>query len=472
MRRMSTAIAVTAIIFYGCSTALIIDDYDPAIQDAHVLQEMLPALAASISLANPQVVTPKNVFPGTPEGLPATPAAMYTDPAYYDAKSGVARYPSSGYVSDLYGEQGSAAYIELRRSTDGWGDYQVTVYVYPTLSAAVHYTVEQYRVAANAWWNLLDSSNQYDPIAFEALETHYFDNRIERRTLVSTRWSNGMVYESTGLNPPADFDDSYYDYSGTAVTGSATRTASDSGSLQEYAAEVHSIIGPATGWMSTTMGIEFYTQLIEGSEFARYSKSYLIDTFKFSNRDTTTKTVRGYWIDTTGNKTVRAKTTGRFSQGNRSWVSTTTEEILIEAADGIAASYSSTVKDYEDDVLQKTVTVTLDETAIDSNSYAGTMTVTELDGKTRTRNVTMDSDRGLDIYDESSKALSSILTYSAANVDHFGTSERMVVMSLQNGTFEGELTGGILAGKYTWNTGEVSAIHASSAFVAVDGYID
>lgn len=472
MRRLSPAVAVLAMIFYGCSTSPIIESYDPAIQDAHTLQELLPALEASISLAKPQVAAPKNVFPGTPEGLPDTPEAMYTDTAYYNASSGAARYPASGYVSDLYGEQGNEAYIELRESTDGWGDYQVTVCVYPTLSAAVHYSVEQYRVAANAWWDLLDSDNKPNPIAFEALQTHYFDNRIEKRTLVSTRWSNGMVYESAGLKPPADFDDSYYDYIGTAVAGSNTRNAGDSGSLQEYAAEVHSIVEPFTGGDSTTTATEFYTQLIEGSGLARYSKSYLIDTMRFSSRDTTTKTVRGYWIDAIGNKTIRAKTTGKFSQGNKSWLSTITEEILVEAVDGVAASYSSTVQKYEDDILQKTLQVTLDETAVDSNSYTGNMTVTEPDGKTRTRSVTMGTDRGLDIYDVSAKAPSSILTYPAAAVNHFGSSERTVVVSLQNGTFEGELTGGILVGTYTWMTGEESGMRVGSAFVAVDGYID
>ena len=182
--------------------------------------------------------------------------------------------------------------------------------------------------------------------------------------------------------------------------------------------------------------------------------------------------MRGYRIEPDGSKTIRAKTTGRFSQGKRTWDSTITEAILIEVGADAVASYSSTVREYEDDVLQKTVEVTLEETAVDSDSYSGTIAVAEPDGRTKTHNVTMDSDHGLDIYDDSAKALSSVLSYPASDVDHFGSSERRVAMSLQNGSFEGELTGGMLVGTYTWITGQESEIRIGPSFVAVDGWID
>ena len=95
-RRLLPALAVLPLILCACSTPSIPDSHENAIQDAHTLQELLPALEASISLAKPQAATAKNVFPGTPQGLPDSPQAMYTDPTYYDAKAGFARYPASG----------------------------------------------------------------------------------------------------------------------------------------------------------------------------------------------------------------------------------------------------------------------------------------------------------------------------------------------------------------------------------------
>jgi hypothetical protein len=178
--------------FVGCSGSGSYD-VDDAANDVDSLQELIPAIEASLSLA---VVEPasttsslsKTIYPAIAgDAFSDTPAELYAE--FYSVSLGYARYPASGYIEDFYNEEGYQAYMELRESTDGWGDYQVSLYVYPSLSPAIEYVREQYRVAGDS-----------------------YDGQIEHRTVVWTRYVDDMVYSIDYYVMPDDFSNDAYTY--------------------------------------------------------------------------------------------------------------------------------------------------------------------------------------------------------------------------------------------------------------------
>ena len=69
----------------------------------------------------------------------------------------------------------------------------MTLYALPTLSPAVWYEVEQYRVTATSWAGPINQSEVYEPTAFEKLETKYFDDRLEAREVVASSAETGDI---------------------------------------------------------------------------------------------------------------------------------------------------------------------------------------------------------------------------------------------------------------------------------------
>ena len=156
---------------------------------------------------------------------------MFGNATFATSDSAVYRYPAgAAYEEDFYDELGNRAYMELRESTDGWGAYQVSLFIYPTLSTSVRYNLEQYRVPADTWDTIVNkTTGASDPTAFENYKAYYFDNRIETRSVVWTRWvpnSDGSysTYPADSFTLPTDFSDSVYTYPASVAAEEPTKT--------------------------------------------------------------------------------------------------------------------------------------------------------------------------------------------------------------------------------------------------------
>ena len=218
-------LSLIALLFFGCSGSGSGDSYDSydsydaddAADDVDTLQELVPAIEASLSLAvvpssSTATSLSKTIYPAiVPADFSATPGELYTD--FYSSSLGYARYPASGFIEDFYLEEGNRAFVELRQSTDGWGDYQVSLYVYPSLSPVVEYVREQYRVDAGSWYYIVDpDTGESNPIAYEDYRSIYYDGAIEHRTVEWTRYVDGFVYVLDYYAMPDDYSDAAYTY--------------------------------------------------------------------------------------------------------------------------------------------------------------------------------------------------------------------------------------------------------------------
>lgn len=469
------AVALTAILL-GCPNEMGTGtlNMSEVLEDAKTIQATIPLLEASLSLIQPgtigleasdegTVLNARNIYPGIednndfdpPETLPATPAELW---ASSDTSKGYARFPSSGYIHDFYGETGLEAYFELRETTDGWGTYQVRLYKYPTLSAAVEYSFEEYRVT-DSWYNLIATDGTTDPLAYEELSTRYFDNRVERRTLLASRWGStpNVVYVTDYFTIPADFDSA--DWSNYDIVQPSTATPNDTAdnSLQEYSSWETGVI--SAGSADTTV-TEFYLQKVNDTEtgFDKYSKSYVTDTFREKGVSNTTNTIRYYTADADGNKTVKAKTIGNMKgKKGASWLSEVTEEITIAKQTSGTFTYDSDSIRYKDGLQESSTTVSLTEDGAGLNTFTGTLT-TNIEGTVSESTVSLSSDSGIDITPRGVAAKAVAFNISAA--------DRVVTFNnLKYGSFEGEIAGGYLEGLYTTDSGIVVDIFINPSLV-------
>jgi len=178
MKRYSLVLTAAALVLalQACGGFIADSNVRDAIEAGEEIKGYLPALDAAMALVQPQAApAARTIFPGIADGLPATPADMWDNATMRPTGSDVARFPATGYIEDFYGEEGNVALAELREVTDGWGDYQLTLTVYPSLSAAVWYTTEVYRViAGDTSWSPVDSvAGTVDALAFESITTTY-----------------------------------------------------------------------------------------------------------------------------------------------------------------------------------------------------------------------------------------------------------------------------------------------------------
>lgn len=440
-------------------------DVSRAVEDAAEVQALLPALEASHALVEPSdgvTTSVRTIIPGTPgsgvEDLPGTPAALWATRA---SGATVVRFPATGYLGDFYGEQGTRAFLELRESSDLTGGYQVSLYVYPALSAAVWYILEQYRVTADNWYDIVDAAAATDPTAYEALETYYFDGRVESRTLIWSRYTTDTprVYERWEL---AEVSLDYPD-----AIPEPTMIAPAAGG--DFSSKTTSDI-PAKGGSPHTTATELYNQIAIDGGYLKQSVSYVTDTYRYG----TVYTVRAYEANTVdGSKKVRAKSSGSFSRGNKEWTTGSEETIDVTMTGGVT-SYQSTVTTTKDGVAQSTVVTTVSESAAGSNSFTGTATVTQGTSET-VRTVTMDATSGVDLTNGAPlSAMARALAYgvdvsSLESPDGTEQPRTVTVSDLGNGgSFSGEYVGGVIDGEYSSSDGTTYPMVVGRLFTEVD----
>ncbi len=461
----------------------------------------------------------------TPGDFPATPAALFEDDDFSDGT--IARYPAASdeYIEDFYDIEGYRAYVELTESTDSWGDYQVNLYVYQTLSAEVKYTREQYRVPADDWTSLIDqTTNAYDPIAYEDIETIYFDDIKEERTVLWTRYVDGTVYTADYFAMPEDFDDAAYDYP-AEITEPDTRTAVDDegDALYEYA--VHQDIEIENGesecggsddgsdddssdddssddgsgdgnddgdddYCEESSAEEFYTELIEDDGLNRYSKTFINNAGLDGEYSADTQGVILYHIAGNLDKTVRAKSVETTTHSGDTRVRHTTEETVINDTDAddlrnythesVITTISDEIQDRHDEFTTSTTTLTLEEVDATDDSYTGTMT-TDVDGDESAWTATLDfedgltlrrsrSGRSLRVEDSEDSAEEDVVTLSFGSLDHFSTEpqDMTITASFSGGTFSGTLAGDSITGTFTTTGGASYQVHIGGGVVTVE----
>lgn len=382
----------------------------------------------------------------TPDSFPVTPLALFDD-ATYNPTGEMARYPAAGYISDFYGTEGNLAYAELREADDGWGDYQVDLFVLPSTSTSIRHHHERYRVPANDWTYLVaESTGRYSAIAFEQIQSSYFDRRTDSRTMLSSRWydadgngtADNQVYPAEFFAMPGDFSDGSYTFPETLPSPS-TVAASDTVALEEYASHTTFDVTSSSwdceddgdnedddedenddsdddeaededlsedlddeDYCVTESGTEFYSQLQTG----KYTKAFVTKTFGYEDidLDIVAKTVRLAMENNAADKTVRAKTVQTYTYKNTSHATTITELIEIHDSDtNNRTDYDSTVAITTETQLKKgrlytynsTTTMDLEETGVNSHAYSGTLTITDNDGGEETYAVQLDAVSGL-----------------------------------------------------------------------------
>jgi len=410
----------------------------------------------------------------TPSDFPTTPQALFDDPDF-QINHNTARYPASGYIEDFYGVEGYRAYIEIEESDDGWGVYRVNLYVYQTLSTSIEYTLEQYRVPADDWTSLIDrTTGVYNPIAFENIETKYFDNSTETRTLQWNRYVDGNVYVTSYFDMPADFDDAAYDYSDTVVTPTTQAAVGN-----EYASHQtivtdnpnHNCDSDPNGFCVEFEGVEFYDEVTDADgDINSYSKSIIhADAQDGATRSTAINGVIIYRIDGNGDKTTRSKSEMHHVKNSLTRDREITEEIIVDDsdADGLK-NYQSTsttitladhINDRNDSFTTSQTVLNVEETSTDDSNYSGTMTTT-IDGSVTTWDATLDFERGLRLTKKrtSSNVVLAEITEGEPDIqcefgtlDHFSDqeSEPTCAVALDNGTFVGSILNGYIEGIFT-----------------------
>ncbi len=439
-----------AIIFASCSFFTTMNAED-ASGDAEAIQSMIPGLDASLSLYQTPEGT-KTFGPWAASGLPdLTPAEYYTTYLSGD----FARYPASGYISDYYGTQGYQAYIELRTVSDGWGDYQVKLYIYPTLSPEVDYTVETYRVKGDSW-DLVDSSGNADATAFESIQTVYFDGRVETRTVEWTRYVDDMVFKASEFAIPDDPSTLPDPPSSMSAITEPAKEAAVSGDGQYSSTTVSTIPGTAESGYVSTQAKEFYAELSDGN---KYSKSYVFTDLTSLGIDSTTSTIRVYMEDSSGNKQIRSKSSGSFNWGSLSWTTTGTEKIDITVdASGVTTYHSITKKTTGSSWRQTEITLT--EDSANSNTFSGTETITTSSGGSTTYTLTLDMN-GLVTKDSNGN---TVVNYPLSDI----TANPLIDIYLSSGGhFKGKKIGRILKGIYTSKGGKQATFILSKHFLKI-----
>ena len=448
--------------------------YAGAFEDAQILQQYLPAIEASLSLVEVSDDPPasvyrggsvslpadadgpqKTIFPANAPGLPDDPDDMFD---ILEMEDGYARFPSgSGFIADFYGEAGNQAYMTLHQMEDGWGDYRVNLYVYPTLSPAVWYEIERYRVNGDSWTEIIDETGEANAIAYEQLTTYYFDGREENRDVVWSRWADaapGDRYVASYFEIPVSFDDDDFDYPDSIVA--PTKTTAD---FDDYAVEVHTTVtNKHRRNQFESEGVEFYMEDDNDVVVNKYSKSYFKERMAWGKFTHDTETVRYYSVDEDGNKVVRAKTVNEFSNdGSR----TTTESIDI-TIDADVTSYDSQITAALAGDQSYEVEISLTETGVDTNIYTGTLIV-----GSRIVDVYLDSENGLEVEGQGQ------LRFRAHKVKHFDHSpfdwEQFVTFTTKNGRFVGLLNSGHLEGTYKTKKGKTISLAVGKSFTSVGG---
>lgn len=462
----------------------------------------------------------------TPDSFPATPQAFFAD-ATTNPTGEKARYPATGYIADFYGTEGNLSYAELRLASDGWGDYQVDLFVLPSTSTSVRHHHERYRVPANDWTYLVaESTGRYSAIAFEQIQSSYFDRRTDSRTMLSSRWydaddngtADNLVYPAPFFAMPRDFGDSSYTFPDT-LPNPPTVAASDTAALEEYASHTSfDVTSPSwdceddgdnedgdddsdddeaddedtdlsedlddEDYCVTESGAEFYSQLQTG----KYTKAFVTKTFGYEgiDLDIASKTVRLAFENNAADKTVRAKTVQSYTYKETSHTTTITELLEIHDADADnKTDYDSTVAITTEKQQKKgrlyttssTTTMDLEETGSNSHAFTGTLTITDDAGNAETYAVQLDAFSGLKLVRKIGGGSSLVkaatdddssitIDFSYGDLDHTTAEESPPTLTVTTAdwTLAGSLQGDILDATITDAAGNASKIVAGTGF--------
>jgi hypothetical protein len=406
-------------IVIGCGAGAFVpseDDGEEAIALLPIFDASNSLVSASVASSSSSIDSGRMQTIGTwNSSIPGTPdlcAAQSGD--CLEIATNVYRYPSTGYIQDFYGEDGNQAYLELRPSTDGWGDYQVRLYIYPSTSTATHYVTEFYRVNGDTWALLIDkTTGESNAVAYEDQKTYYFDGRIETRSTAWTRYVDTLAYAPVSI--PDSFDDASFTYSNFAEPDK--RTPLDQGGGEDYSSastfsvdSTRTACGKKDKYCISESGTEYYTSVPDSggtAEVSSKSGSRKTLTFLKGNlKDLTlaADTVRYYTIDADGKKTTKSKTVQAYDLREKIADTVITESIVQSDSDNDGATnYEHEMTALSTDSSVKKVKtysynfiLSLEETGSSTNTYAGTYTITytKKNGKTsiKSYDVTVDSD--------------------------------------------------------------------------------
>jgi hypothetical protein len=419
-------------------------DLTEALDDARTLQDMIPAFAGALSVCD---ASRGRTFDST--------ADYVTDeddkgepPSHFWTKysnGSVAICPPTGYYVN-FDETGTLAKLEL--TPDGEDFFHVKLLIYPVLSISVYYELEEYRVQSD-WWGMYDADGIYNPLAYEVMETQYFDRRKEVRTVLrkTDEDTDNNTYDvSSGFfDIPDDFSDPGFDFPDMISEPPTVAAAGD-----DYSSWVESTIPPVLKcWRISTDITEFFVE----KDGSKYSKSFVVHNLEgICKVYRTAETVRMWNQDPSENKTVKAKlksTVGRFNPFNVE----VTEDISItgegenKTFTGIWTTSSEHSKSFE-----QSITVT--ETGEDV--YEGTLVVSRWN-----RDVTYDVI--LDIYGLRIKK--GYHQFCSCSKDDFREGKKIEIKFEKGGRFKGHKCGDVFDGEYTYPNGK------KIEMVAKHGYI-
>ncbi len=452
--------------------------------DSKTLQGMIPALEASQSLA--VVSSPASEADGEPTtaetigvwsaaDLPATPDAMY---AAFDTGDGYARFPADGYLEDYYGTQGQLAYLELRETSDGWGEYQASLYVLPTFSTTIWRSLELYRLNGTTWDSLVEGPSGQ---LFENLRTDNFDGSQENRDLIWARnWvdaAGSQVFVTSYFDIPEDFSDDAFDYP-DAVT-SPTTTAVSLLDGDSYASHTEGETSFADTENRSEDIIEFYNQLpdpINGGHL-KYSKMFKEFAAVEEQWGSNAESVRISYEEGDGTTVVRSKRIWTYTKNGtveRDRPYETEETEITVLPDGSTEYFRETrtyrKENHSGQAYQSRTELELTETAPDSDEHVGEMRYYEKKKLQGVYDATLDPSRGLRLQSRDGKAIAS---FDVGSVIHFSDSPQSPTIHVidmdHGGTFVGGLSGGKLVGTYTDIFGRTSDLSVSLTSVVVDG---
>ena len=458
------------------------ENQDAVNADVLGLQALIPAVSSAQTLGVPddatlpagsgiQAVTEAQV------GL-VDPAALAT--ATYDTGNGYWRFPSTDvtdFEDGLYGVSSNSWALELRSVSDGWGDYQVTLYVYPTLSTAIHYTTEVYRVDADSWSIVANGSD-----IFEELTSIYFDGREETRTPFSVSGFGGDIWDTGYFMMPDDLDNPAYDYPATIVDPSA-----DSNPVAgSYAIGVTGSIEYANNLSGYAWDIEaeYYREVPVTGGVEKYTKSYDSMTWTSGNYDIALNTVRIAFEDADGSQEQRSKTAYEVEYSYRGQSSSYAMEMhnVVERGDGTFTDTTEMLNLANPNNPVKTYTATVALTEDDTGEYSGTMTYAYQNGREVAWNYALTRSSGLSMQSRVNNARVSfnngrVSSDAAVAGAGYGIAagavdpERVITVDEMDngGSFAGVYTGGALVGVYTSANGNDFDIEVTPGTATVDG---
>ena len=463
--------ALTAVIVLsGCEIGLPGEEINIS-YDLMEMRAMIPVIEAGLMVTVPEDSTTTSGF-----GIKTYSSPTGADPIeYYNGApdpTGTVRYPyvEDTYIENFYGTAGNLAYFELTEHTGNATLFRVDLYIYPTLSTTVHYVHEAYLVikapgVGDTQWALVDDSGDDDPLNYLVNETVYFDGRIQTTDVEWTRYVDDLPQQyypipTAGNRVPDDFDDVLYDFPADPDSAEPVKATAGAG---EYSAKSVSTIDDQ-GIAVTEYYTDSYSDITESYEI--FSVSYVERdddiSLKGNTLTITENTVRRYYQDTSGNKSVRAKTEASMAYEDLSSSTTVTEAVDI-TDDGVSPiTLDSVITAYKSDEELYIITIDLAETGVGTNTFAGTM-VNDMTGREPvTYEISLSTSSGLTVRAAGNRK-------TQGNFDNFSRKEfKDMVFDLTNGgNFKGKMKGGAIQGIYKQLTEEVDVYLSLAALLGV-----